>query len=370
MQETLWLSTIYNYFTKSTQLVFRDYMYQPFYVTVNNIYKEFPSFSELLLMATIKTEAIPIVLTAFPTIAPNMLANPYTGSFFTDIIKGTQSLAAWWIGLKHGTKEYELHRPVSDILKGVCKITLLSQGVGNVFIRDSMCEIPARAFLDAMTIMKTNQLDRTDINSWYDTIINAEFWIDTLRKAELKVLAGKITADNIVKPTINFISPLATQIFDKLGLSTLLEFINNKHTLFLDNIPLLPIASPGSMLKEIFTSSVIMPLVRISGYIKTDECVLIQYGDKYFYKKFMDIYESAINQNISIEYKYDANSLNTNNLDKNYCNNKTDIPLEISLKDLFSQNKDNSLIIHYHESDDFLSKINLNLTEEFWKEEL
>ena len=359
---------IYKILYSSTQ----DYVVQPIKITLNNIIKELPSTKEIILPPIIKTYSISSITNIFSPltgISSESLRNDAThwGSFYQNLNSAGKNFIFWASGDNFGSRSYQLYHPVSDLLKGVCKISLLSAGefYGNKYLKspfykhftgpfysNSACEFVQKYFLTGVEEITNKNLNHYSFSDWYSATFTIEFWAIVTRKAALQSAAQKIVQTFLIIPTAIFFSPKAQYI---LG-DEWFNYLSKDHTLNLGikdiKIPYLP--SAGLWAREAITASILIPLARTSTYtINPQIKVLAEKDGLILCKEIGYIIKNSQKNQIDLEYKYDAKKT----LIEEICNDNKILNTTIDKT---------KIIIHYLASDDFIGSWT-NYVGSFWK---
>ena len=354
---------------------FYDFVAQPPRVTINNIIKEFPKPSQLILPSGIKAYFISCannIITPLFGIETQILRSDSThyGSFFNNFVSASKNIAFWVFDMNQGTRESEIYRPAADVFKMLTKMYLLHIGhkyeknghalkfLNDPLVANFIAELPAKFFLDGMELIKNKGLNRDNINSWYDITMTSDFLFNIIRKSGLQALSSKVTVDWFVNPIKLTIGTWSQELLESIGIH---EYLNHDYTIsFLSiNIPVIP--PPLLWIEQVLTGYVLVPISRTGTYMINGKAkVLLEHNGQLFCKRFGEVLKEAQNNNITIEYKYDSYKHAETPQDTQYLcedgknNNKIFISFEGNIT---TNSNDQQMIVHYPKSEDFLTNL-------------
>ncbi|MEK6733658.1 MAG: hypothetical protein AABY27_00940 [Pseudomonadota bacterium] len=355
---------------KKNQTIFEmfheHYTQQPWFVTINNLYQEIPIIypfpTENFIVASFKSW----ILAAISAFATPFGYNPgdlrkdstYSGQFIQNGVSAGKNTVLSLAGIKRGTKKNDIQRPLADVAKGLCKMWLLSFPTlrNNVFASNTMCEIPAWAYLNGLDRIKDAGKDLLDYNAWLEAMNNTPFWADTLRKSVAQVISAKLTQEYVLQPSLGIFKHvykiLPESFKNFLEHDFLLKDIPGiTSTAAIFYTPLVP--SIATIIREIYTGTIIVPIVRMSTYTINGRIkVISEFDGKLSCDTIGSVFEQVQNNNLTIEYKYDASK------PKNITGQESLFICEnvIISNELLSHHADH-IIVHYPKEDNLVGKI-------------
>ncbi|WP_339040746.1 hypothetical protein [Candidatus Lariskella endosymbiont of Hedychridium roseum] len=257
----------------------QNYRYEPKEMFFKHISEELPNTKEIFGFAPLKFFVKGFIQFIGSTLRINLEQlnsdSTYFGSFVGDFTKVAQASYAYYSGWDYGTQKYEWYRPAGDAIKGVCKLSLLASGLGNLHaIRNSACDLTGQAFVDIMTQLhpqvKAIQQDGesyikvlADVmwENGFTKIYDSINWSANINKVTIgRVLAAKaavyVTGNiiDITKTTTNYIGSISTTADAAFNLLTT-KFAGLS---FMPSIADFP--------KEYLTSAIMMSISRVSAY--------------------------------------------------------------------------------------------------------
>ncbi len=396
----------YNFSKDVLHITLRDYITQPWNVTINNMIKEWPSIYPLPQEALISSGVkVYLVAEIAHFVAPALDINAhelkgdstYKGQFVQNSVSGTKNLALWYEGVPRGTRKHELDRPFADfVLKGGCKIFLLSQITSakkHMFMTNMACESLGYSFLIGMENLQNKEISWLNINAWYDEMSHKEYWVDVFRKGFAQTASAWLLMTNIVKPAEHFLGHMLGNIVpesiqtpftydwaikDLPFVRTLTSYISDlpyakeaisfmttgvsyipvvgKYIVKSDVLEIVLVPNIANYAINIATGMAIVPTVRSFTYtINPKLKVLVEYGDNVNCTEIGKILELSKDQNIDITYKYDAykTKANITHYDSYICKSGKEL---IVLEEKSTDSANDGIIIHYPREDNFVDQ--------------
>lgn len=402
-------------FTEQANYIYQqflgDYTKQPIRVTINNIINEWPSMfppNEAMISSGTKAYMVSEIVHFFAPAAgihAKQLKgdSTYVGSFMQNLVSATKNLRLWYEGVPRGTRVHGLDRPIADITKGLGKIALIATfpiATKYIFITNFVCELVGYSILISVENIQDRNGNVWDGKEWLEELSQADFWIDTGRRAFSQTLSAWFVMGYVVKPAEHYLGHVLSSITPTSLVKALNhdwalkdfpivksiakvihhnEFISSQLTYLGDVIKYVPylgeyitklrvneiviVPSIMNYLVNVVTGMIMVPTVRTSTYKINDKIkVIIQQNDLLSCMKIGDVFELAETSNRTITYNYDSYRVakNTETPDNHFvCDMGKGKKVGFIESDL---NSDDSvcitqIIVHYPREDDIVGKV-------------